>query len=76
MKNRIVFKVKTGYKLELLSAETMKLLRSTKKDADKDKDGEDVRKLESIEVVLVHCNLVNNSHQQASKVLFTFVPTK
>ena len=76
MKNRIVFKVKTGYKLELLSAETMKLLRSTKKDVDKDKDGEDVRKLESIEVVLVHCNLVNNSHQQASKVLFTFVPTK
>ena len=54
----------------------MKLLRSTKKDVDKDKDGEDVRKLESIEVVLVHCNLVNNSHQQASKVLFTFVPTK
>ena len=76
MKNRIVFKLKTGYKLELLSAETMKLLRSTKKDVDKDKDGEDVRKLESIEVVLVHCNLVNNSHQQASKVLFTFVPTK
>ena len=54
----------------------MKLLRSTKKDVDKDKDVEDVRKLESIEVVLVHCNLVNNSHQQASKVLFTFVPTK
>ena len=68
--------MKSGYKLELLSAETMKLLRSTKKDVDKDKDGEDVRKLESIEVVLVHCNLVNNSHQQASKVLFTFVPTK
>ena len=54
----------------------MKLLRSTKKDVDKDKDVEDVRKLESIEVVLVHCNLVNNSHQQASNVLFTFVPTK
>ena len=68
--------MKSGYKLELLSAETMKLLWSTKKDVDKDKDVEDVRKLESIEVVLVHCNLVNNSHQQASKVLFTFVPTK
>ena len=54
----------------------MKLLGSTKKDVDKDKDGEDVPKLESAEVVLVHCNLVNNSYQQSSKVLFTFVPNK
>ena len=54
----------------------MKLLASTKKDVDKDKDGEDVPKLESVEVVLVHCNLVNNNYQQASKVLFTFVPNK
>ena len=76
MKNRLVFKIKTGYKLELLSLETMKLLGSTKKDVDKNKDGEDVPKLESVEVVLVHCNLVNNSYQQASKVLFTFVPNK
>ena len=42
VKNRIIFKVKTGYKLELLSPETMKLLGSTKKDVDKDKNGEDV----------------------------------
>ena len=76
MKNRLVFKIKTGYKLELLFLETMKLLGSTKKDVDKNKDGEDVPKLESVEVVLVHCNLVNNSYQQASKVLFTFVPNK
>ena len=62
--------------MELLSPETMKLLGSTKKDVDKDKDGEDVPKLESVEVVLMHCNLVNNSYQQASKVLFTFVPNK
>ena len=54
----------------------MKLLGSTKKDVDKDKDGEDVPKLESVEVVLVHCNLVNNSYQEASKVFFTFVPNK
>ena len=54
----------------------MKLLGSTKKDVDKDKDGEDVPKLESVEVVLVHCHLVNNSYQQASKVLFTFVLNK
>ena len=76
IKNRIVFKIKTGYKLELLSSETMKLLGSTKKDVDQDKDGEDVPKLESVEVVLVHCNLVNNNYQQTSKVLFTFVPNK
>ena len=60
----------------MLSLETMKLFGSTKKDVDKDKNGEDVPKLESVEVVLVHCNLVNNSYQQASKVLFTFVPNK
>ena len=56
IKNRIVFKIKTGYKLEVLSSETMKLLGSAKKDVDKDKGGEDVRKLESVKVVLVHCN--------------------
>ena len=75
-KNRIVFKVKTGYRLELLSPETMKLLGSTKKDVDQDKDGEDVPKLESVEVVLVHCNLVKNDYQHTSKVLFSFVPNK
>ena len=75
-KNRIVYKIKPGYKLDLLSQETVKLLESTKKDVDKDKDGEDVPKPESAEVVLMHCNLVNNSYQQASKVLFTFVPNK
>ena len=68
--------LKTGYKLELSSPETMKLLGSTKKDADKDKDGEDVPKLESVETVLMHCNLVNNSYQQVSKVLLTFAPNK
>ena len=60
----------------MLSPETMKLLGSTKKDVDKDKNGEDVLKLESVEVILVHCSLVNNRYHQASKVLFTFVPNK
>ena len=46
----------------------MKLLGSAKRDADKDKDGEDVPKLESVEVVLVYCNLVNKGYQKASKV--------
>ena len=76
IKNRIVFKIKTGYKLEMLTLETTKLLGSTKKDIDKDKDGEIVPKLESIEVVLVHCNLAKNDYQHRSKVLFTFFPNK
>ena len=76
IKNRIVFKIKNGYKLELLTPETMKLLGSTEKIVDKDKNGENVPKLESVEVVLVHCNLVKNNYQHASKVLFSFVPNK
>ena len=76
MKNRIVFKIKNGYKLELLTPETMKLLGSTNKVAEKDKNGENVPKLEIFEVVLVHCNLVKNDYQHISKVLFTFVPNK
>ena len=77
IKNRIIFKIETGYKLELLSPDTMTLLGSTKKYVDQDKDGEDVLKLESIEVVLEHCNLVNNNYQQVSEVLrITFVPNK
>ena len=76
IKNRIIFKIKTRYKLELLTKETMQLLGSSKKDIDQNKNGEIVPRLVTIEVVLVHCNLVNNSYQQASKVLFTFVPNK
>ena len=74
--NRIVFKIKSGYKLELLSKEAMKLLGSTSSIIDADKNSENVPKLENVEVVLVHCNLVNNAYQQHSRVLFTFVPTK
>ena len=76
IKSRIVFKIKAGYKLELLTPETMKLLGSTKKDVDSDKNSENVPKLESVEVVLVHCNLVKNDYQHASKVLFSFAPNK
>ena len=73
IKNRTVFKIKTGYKLELLSEETMQLLGSSKEDIDQNKNGENVPRLETVEVVLVHCNLVNNNYEQASKVLLTFV---
>ena len=76
IKDRVVFKIKTGYKLELLSEETMQLLGSSKKDIDQNKDEEIVSRLETVEVVLVHYNVVKNNYQQASKVLFTFVPNK
>ena len=76
IKTRIVFKIKNGYKLELLTPETMKLLGSTKNIVDKDENSENVPKLESVEVVLVHCNLVKNDYQRASKVSFSFVPNK
>ena len=72
----MIFKIKTGYKLELLSFETMELLGISRKNVDQNKDGDDVPKSESVEVVLVHFNLVNSDYQQASKVLFTFVPNK
>ena len=74
--NRIVFKIKSGYKLELLSKETMKLLGSSVDIIDGDKNSDLVPKLESADLLLVHFNLVNNSYQQASKVLFTSVPNK
>ena len=76
MKNRIVFKIKPGYKLELLSEEIMPLLGSSKKDIDQNKNGEIVPRLGTVEVVLVPCNLVKSNYLLASKVLFTFVPNK
>ena len=76
IENRITFKIKTGYYLELLTPETMKLLGSTKSKITKDENGENVPHLEITEVVLVHCNIVNNDYQQDSRVLYTFVPNK
>ena len=74
--NRITFKIKNGYYIELLTSETMKLLGSTESKLTKDKNGENVRHLEVVELVLVHCNLVNNDYQQDSRILYTFVPNK
>ena len=76
IENRITFKIKNGYYLELLTPETMKLLGSTESKITKDKNGENVPHLELVELVLVHCNLVNNDYQQDSRILFTFVPNK
>ena len=54
----------------------MKLLGSTESKITKDKNGENKPDLEVVELVLVHCNLVNNDYQQHSKILYTFVPNK
>ena len=76
IENIITFKIKTGYYLKLLTPETMKLPGSTKSKVTKDKNGENVPRLEITEVVLIHCNIVNNDYQQESRVLYTFVPNK
>ena len=76
IENRITFKIKNGYYLELLTLETMKLLGSTESEIAKDKNSENLSHLEIVELVLVHCNLVNNDYQQDSRILFTFVPNK
>ena len=76
IQNRITFKIKNGYYLELLTPETMKLLGSSKSKITKDENGEDVPNLEVVEVKLVHCNLVNNDYQQESRILYTFIPNK
>ena len=76
IENRITFKIKNGYSLELLTPETMKLLGSTENKITKDKNGENVPHLEITEVVLVHCNIVYNDYQQDSRVFYTFVQNK
>ena len=76
IENRIKVKIKTGYYLELLTPETMKLLGSTKSKITKDENGENVPHLEIIEVVLIHCNIVSNDYHQNSRVLYTFVLNK
>ena len=64
-----MLKIKTGYYLELLTRETMKLLASTKSKIAKDKNEENICYLEIAEVVLIHCNVVDNSYLQNSRVL-------
>ena len=76
IKNKIVFKIKIGYKLELLSKQTMQLLASSKRDKHRKKNGEIMLRIEAVEVVLLHCNLVNNNYRKTSKILFTFTSHK
>ena len=76
IENRITFKIKNGYYLELLTPETMKLLGSTENKITKDTNRENVPPLEITELVLVHCNLVNNDYRPDSRILYTFIPNK
>ena len=76
IENRITFKIKNGYYLELLTTETMKLLGSAESKTTKDKNSENMSHLEITELVLVYCNLVNNDYQQGLRMLYKFVPNK
>ena len=68
IENRIMFKIKTGCCLELLTPEIIKLLGSTKSKITKNKNGENVPHVEITEVILIHCNIVNNDYQKDSRV--------
>ena len=72
--NRITFKIKNGYFLELLTPKTMKVLGSTESKITGEKNGENVPHLEV--VVLIHCNIVDNNYQQNSRILYTYIPNK
>ena len=74
--NRITFRIKIGYYLELLMSELLKLFGSTKSMIMKDENGENVAHLEITEVVLVHCNIVNNDYQQDSRILYIYFSNK
>ena len=76
IENRVAFKIKKGYYLQVLTPETMKLLGSTESRITKDKNGKSVPHLEIVELVLIHCSLANNNYQQISRILYTFVPNK
>ena len=76
IENTITFKIKNGYTLVLLTPETMKLLGRNENKIANDKNGENIPHFEITEVVLVHCNIVNNDYQQDLRVLYTFVPNK
>ena len=76
IENSVTFKIRKEYYLELLTPETIKLLGCTESKITKDKNGENVPHLDIVELVLIHCNIVNNSYQQNSRILYTFAPNK
>ena len=74
--NRITFKNKTGYYVELLTPKTIKLLGSTRSKINKNSNCENALHLQITEVVVVHYNIINIDYQQDSRVLYTFFPNK
>ena len=76
IENRITFRIKDGYSLELLTPETTKVLGSIENKRTKEKNGENVPHLDITEVVLVHCSIVNNDYQEDLRLLYPFVPNK
>ena len=76
IEKRVTFKIKKGYYLELLTPETMKLLGSIESKITKGKNGENVPHLEIVELLLIHCNLVDNNYQQNFRISYTFFPKK
>ena len=74
--NRIGFKIKDGYKLELQTLETVKLFGRTKELIDKTKNGGNVPSLEVVGIVLIQCSLVDNQYRQKSESLYTFTTNK
>ena len=75
-RKNLIYIVLKKIKKNLLTPKIMKLLGRTYSKIRKDKNGENVPFLEIIEVVLIHCTVVNNSYQQNSRALYTFVPNK
>ena len=76
IENRITFKIKSWYYLELLTSEKLRLLRSNKSQITKNKNGENVLHLKIDEVVLIHCNIIKSIYHHDSRVLYTFVPNR
>ena len=76
MKIELLLKLKVDIILGFLTPETKKLLGRAESKITKDKNGENVPYLEVVELILVHCNPVNNDYQQDSRILYTFVPNK
>ena len=74
IENRVIFKIKNGYSLELLTPETKKLLGSTENKRTKEKNGENVQHLEIRELVLVNCDIVNTDYQQDSRYYIRLFP--
>ena len=76
MQNKITFKMKKGYYLQLLTTEAMKLHGSIKSKVTENENGKNVSHLDITEVVLIYRNIVNNDYQQDSRVLYKFLPNK